>query len=89
MSDAPIGNVKRNFRSAFYGRVSVRVIEGKKALENLLKDDTIDKSKLSSYCSLYPLPAMYRFVFLFWSDKQGNESKSAVTTVILAGLEIA
>nr|XP_039269056.1 TBC1 domain family member 7-like [Styela clava] len=54
---------KRNFRAPYFGR-GVRVVENKKALENLLKDDTIDKDKLAQYCSFHPLPAMYRV--LIW-----------------------
>lgn len=60
--DLEMSDIRRNLRP--FGRVGLRVVEYKKALETLLKDDTICEKKLIEYCSFHPLPLMYRI--LIW-----------------------
>lgn len=55
---------ERNFRSAYYGKVGCRSVEGKKSL-NILLENPINKSKLKEFCLKYAVPTEQR-IFL-WS----------------------
>jgi len=49
-----------NFRSYYYDKVGFRVVEEKKSLEILLKEDPLDTMKLVQFCQRFSVPSMYR-----------------------------
>ncbi|XP_071505365.1 TBC1 domain family member 7-like [Diadema antillarum] len=51
---------RRNFRSYYYEKMGFRGVEEKKSLEILLKEDPVDIAKLSTFCTRFPVPAMFR-----------------------------
>ena len=51
---------ERNFRSYYYEKFGFRVVEEKKSIEILLKEQTVSIEKLKQFCLRFPLPAVYR-----------------------------
>jgi hypothetical protein len=51
---------ERNFRSHYYDKVGFRAVEEKKSVEILLKEQTIDISKLFQFVLRFPLISAYR-----------------------------
>jgi len=51
---------KENFRNLYYKQLGLKNVDQMKALEHLLKEDTIDKKKLKTFSQQYILPAVYR-----------------------------
>ncbi|XP_064634829.1 TBC1 domain family member 7-like [Lineus longissimus] len=51
---------ERNFRSHYYDKVGFRAVEEKKSVEILLKEQTIDNSKLFQFVLRFPLISAYR-----------------------------
>ncbi|XP_054280485.1 TBC1 domain family member 7 [Macrosteles quadrilineatus] len=53
-------NDERNFRSLYYEKVGCKSVEEKRSLEMLFKDKTLDKNKISQFCSRFTVPFVYR-----------------------------
>ncbi|XP_070200729.1 TBC1 domain family member 7-like isoform X2 [Littorina saxatilis] len=51
---------ERNFRSYYYEKFGFRVVEEKKSIEILLKEQPVSTEKLKQFCLRFPLPAVYR-----------------------------
>lgn len=51
---------ERNFRSSYYEKVGFRNVEEKKSLEILLKEKSLDKTKLNHFCLRFPVPGVHR-----------------------------
>ena len=51
---------QRNFRSAYLEKVGIKGVEEVKAIEILLREQPLDRSKLVQFCQRYPVPATYR-----------------------------
>lgn len=53
---------ERNFRSQFYGKVGLREVEDKRAVEALFKEQPLDERKFSNFCQRSVVPGAYRFL---------------------------
>ncbi|XP_076451119.1 TBC1 domain family member 7-like [Babylonia areolata] len=53
---------ERNFRSYYYDKFGIRVVEEKKSIEILMKEQTVSIEKLQQFCLRFPLPAVYRIL---------------------------
>ncbi|GAB6026177.1 TBC1 domain member 7 [Chamberlinius hualienensis] len=54
------GDESRNFRSYYYEKFGFRGVEEKKSIEIILKENRLDKEKLSQFCLRFPVPSMHR-----------------------------
>ncbi|XP_042208522.1 TBC1 domain family member 7-like [Homarus americanus] len=53
---------EKNFRSQFYGKVGLREIEDKRAVEALLKEQPLDEKKFAHFCQRSVVPGAYRIL---------------------------
>ncbi|KAL8614264.1 hypothetical protein ACOMHN_007602 [Nucella lapillus] len=53
---------ERNFRSYYYDKFGIRVVEEKKSVEILMKEQTVSIEKLQQFCLRFPVPAVYRIL---------------------------
>ena len=51
---------ERNFRSYYYEKFGFRVVEEKKSVEILLKEQTVSIEKLKQFCLRFSVPTVYR-----------------------------